>query len=67
MTDEGRVHYYREQIKAMAEFQLTTLYVDYQHLLDSHDLLAKAVTQQYYRFDPSPCLYCVVNSLCRAG
>ncbi|GAA5959122.1 hypothetical protein JCM3765_006348 [Sporobolomyces pararoseus] len=48
----NRVYYYQEQIKAMAEFQLTTLYVDYQHLLDSHDLLAKAVTQQYYRFLP---------------
>ncbi|GAA5895146.1 MCM DNA helicase complex subunit MCM6 [Sporobolomyces salmoneus] len=47
-----RVYYYQEQIKAMAEFQLATLYVDYQHLLDSRDLLAKAVTQQYYRFLP---------------
>ncbi|KPV76994.1 uncharacterized protein RHOBADRAFT_24864, partial [Rhodotorula graminis WP1] len=36
----------------MAEFKLTTLYVDYQHLLDSHDLLARAITQQYYRFLP---------------
>ncbi|GAA5845520.1 hypothetical protein JCM3766R1_001549, partial [Sporobolomyces carnicolor] len=47
-----RVYYYQEQVKAMAEFQIATLYVDYQHLLDSHDLLAKAVTQQYYRFLP---------------
>ncbi|GAA5956447.1 hypothetical protein JCM21900_005333 [Sporobolomyces salmonicolor] len=49
---DGRVHFYREQILGMAEFKLTTLYVDYQHLLDSHDLLAKAITQQYYRFLP---------------
>ncbi|GAA5924544.1 MCM DNA helicase complex subunit MCM6 [Sporobolomyces koalae] len=48
----GRVWFYREQITAMAEFKLTTLYVDYQHLLDSHELLAKAVTSQYYRFLP---------------
>jgi len=44
-----RVHFYIEQVKGMAEFKLTTLYVDYQHLLDSHDLLARAITQQYYR------------------
>ncbi|GJN87914.1 hypothetical protein Rhopal_000869-T1 [Rhodotorula paludigena] len=50
-TSSG-VHFYIEQVKGMAEFKLTTLYVDYQHLLDSHDLLAKAITQQYYRFLP---------------
>ncbi|BGP13323.1 hypothetical protein JCM10213_001490 [Rhodosporidiobolus nylandii] len=48
----GRVHFYIEQVKGMAEFKLATLYVDYQHLLDSHDLLARAITQQYYRFLP---------------
>ncbi|GAA6000711.1 hypothetical protein JCM10207_004619 [Rhodosporidiobolus poonsookiae] len=48
----GRVHFYIEQVKGMAEFKLSTLYVDYQHLLDSHDLLARAITQQYYRFLP---------------
>ena len=39
----------REQIIAMAEFKLHTLYVDYQHLMDARDILAKAVTEQYYR------------------
>ncbi|GAA5912864.1 hypothetical protein JCM6882_009500 [Rhodosporidiobolus microsporus] len=48
----GRVHFYIEQVKGMAEFKLTTLYVDYQHLLDSHDVLARAITAQYYRFLP---------------
>jgi hypothetical protein len=38
------------QYPGMAEFKLATLYVDYQHLLDSHDLLARAITQQYYRY-----------------
>ncbi|GAA5965759.1 hypothetical protein JCM8115_000916 [Rhodotorula mucilaginosa] len=48
----NKVHFYVEQVKGMAEFKLATLYVDYQHLLDSHDLLARAITQQYYRFLP---------------
>ncbi|GAA5862576.1 hypothetical protein JCM8547_002112 [Rhodosporidiobolus lusitaniae] len=48
----NKVHFYIEQVKGMAEFKLATLYVDYQHLLDSHDLLARAITQQYYRFLP---------------
>ena len=46
----NKVHFYVEQVKGMAEFKLATLYVDYQHLLDSHDLLARAITQQYYRY-----------------
>lgn len=33
----------------MAEFKLTTVYVDYQHLMNARDILAKAVTEQYYR------------------
>lgn len=52
----NKVHFYVEQVKGMAEFKLATLYVDYQHLLDSHDLLAKAITDQYYR--------CVVEGVC---
>ncbi|KAJ8296376.1 DNA replication licensing factor mcm6 [Rhodotorula toruloides] len=48
----SRVHFYIEQVKGMEEFKLTTLYVDYQHLHDAHELLAKAITQQYYRFLP---------------
>lgn len=35
--------------QGMADFKLTTLYVDYQHLMDKRDILAKAVTEQYYR------------------
>ncbi|KAM0749968.1 minichromosome maintenance protein 6 [Meredithblackwellia eburnea MCA 4105] len=50
-TTQG-AYFYREQILAMAEFKLQTLYVDYQHLMDSHDVLAKAITEQYYRFLP---------------
>lgn len=41
-----------EQIRGMAEFKLTTLYVDYQHLMNARDILAKAVTEQYYRCVP---------------
>lgn len=37
----------------MADFKLHTLYVDYQHLMDARDILAKAVTEQYYRYVPS--------------
>ncbi|KAK4704841.1 DNA replication licensing factor MCM6, partial [Phenoliferia sp. Uapishka_3] len=46
------VYFYRDQITAMADFKLHTLYVDYQHLMDARDILAKAVTEQYYRFLP---------------
>jgi DNA replication licensing factor MCM6 len=47
-----RTHFYIDQVRGLAEFKLTTLYVDYQHLITSRHLLAKAVTDQYYRFLP---------------
>src|SRR6267378_61879 len=36
----------------MREYQLTTLYVDYGHLLQKDDVLADAIQRQYYRFLP---------------
>ncbi len=39
-------------MRGLAEFKLATLYVDYQHLITSNHVLAKAVTEQYYRFLP---------------
>jgi DNA replication licensing factor MCM6 len=43
---------YIEQIHTMREYQLTTLYVDYGHLLSKDDVLADAIQKQYYRFLP---------------
>ena len=43
---------YVEQIHAMREFELTTLYVDYGHILKYEEGLAEAITEQYYRFLP---------------
>lgn len=36
----------------MSELELTTLYVDYGHLLAKDDVLADAIQRQYYRFLP---------------
>ena len=36
----------------MREYQLTTLYVDYGHILSTDDVLADAIQKQYYRFLP---------------
>lgn len=49
-ADEGK--FYIEQIKAMKEFELTTLYVDFSHLLEREEVLARAIQSQYYRFLP---------------
>lgn len=43
---------YIEQIHTMREYELTTLYVDYGHLLQRDDVLADAIQKQYYRFIP---------------
>ncbi|KAG7561812.1 hypothetical protein FFLO_02713 [Filobasidium floriforme] len=44
--------YYVEQIKAMKDYELTTLYVDMLHLLEREEVLARAIRSQYYRFLP---------------
>ncbi|KZT05647.1 MCM-domain-containing protein [Laetiporus sulphureus 93-53] len=43
---------YIEQIHTMRDQELTTLYVDYGHLLQKDDVLADAIQKQYYRFLP---------------
>lgn len=48
--DDGK--FYIEQIKAMKEYEMTTLYVDFSHLLEREEVLARAIQSQYYRFLP---------------
>ncbi|KEF61510.1 minichromosome maintenance protein 6 [Exophiala aquamarina CBS 119918] len=46
--------YYINQIHGLREFQLSTLYVDYRHMLAYKEgtILADAISAQYYRFLP---------------
>lgn len=43
---------YVEQLYAMREYNTTTLYVDYRHVLEYEEALATAISEQYYRFLP---------------
>ncbi|KAF8522892.1 MCM-domain-containing protein [Hysterangium stoloniferum] len=43
---------YIQQIHTMRDLELTTLYVDYTHLLQRDEVLARAISDQYYRFLP---------------
>lgn len=43
---------YIEQVHTLRDFELTTLYVDYAHLLQRDEVLARAISDQYYRFLP---------------
>ncbi len=43
---------YVQHIHNMREYELTTLYVNFRHLLDTDDVLADAIQRQYYRFLP---------------
>lgn len=43
--------YYVEQIQGLAKWKLSTLYVDYQHLMED-GTIAKAIQESYYRFQP---------------
>lgn len=46
--------YYIEQVKGLARNNLSTVYVDYQHVMQQDDsgVLANAVANEYYRFQP---------------
>lgn len=45
--------YYLEQIHGMKIYEITTLYVDYMHILGfENSALAEALVEQYYRFFP---------------
>ncbi|SMQ54114.1 unnamed protein product [Zymoseptoria tritici ST99CH_3D1] len=45
--------YYIAQIHGMAQFGLSTLYLDFTHLMDhSTGVLAQAIQDDYYRFNP---------------
>ena len=41
--------FYVDQIRAMKDYELTTLYVDFGHLLEREEVLARAIQSQYYR------------------
>lgn len=43
---------YVEQLYAMRDYGRTTLYIDFQHILDHDEVLARAIREQYYRFLP---------------
>ncbi|KAG9535958.1 MCM-domain-containing protein, partial [Aureobasidium melanogenum] len=44
--------YYVEQIKGLARYSLSTLYVDYRHLDAAKPVLAQAIQQDFYRYHP---------------
>lgn len=51
--DEWSGKIYLAQIESMRVFEYSTLYVDYQHLVGRENgVLATAILEQYYRFNP---------------
>lgn len=52
-SDEWHGKIYLAQIESMRVFEYSTLYVDYQHLVGRENgVLATAILEQYYRFNP---------------
>ena len=52
-NDEWLGRIYLAQIESMRVFEYSTLYVDYQHLVGRENgVLATAILEQYYRFNP---------------
>ena len=43
---------YIDQIYALRDYGRTTLFVDFSHVLRQDDVLARAISDQYYRFQP---------------
>ena len=55
------VHQYVHQAQAMQQENLTTMHIDFQHLLDDDLDLADALTMEYYRFEPALLQRCGVR------
>lgn len=51
LNDAG-TRIYVEQVAIMKEHQLTTIYVDFTHIMQRDDVLAQAIQTKYYRFVP---------------
>ncbi|MBW0476326.1 hypothetical protein O181_016041 [Austropuccinia psidii MF-1] len=51
-ASRGRRRLYVELITSLKEFELTTLYLDFSHLLSTDPVLSRAIADQYYRFLP---------------
>lgn len=52
-SDQWEGHIYLAQLEAMKTYEYQTLYVDYQHLVNRENgVLALAILEQYYRFNP---------------
>lgn len=49
MSSQDRAPYYVEQIMALRDYVTTTLFVDFTHVLRHEEVLAKAISEQYYR------------------
>ena len=43
---------YIAQVEIMRDHELTTMYVDFTHILKQDDVLAQAIQTKYYRFMP---------------
>ncbi|KZO90452.1 MCM-domain-containing protein [Calocera viscosa TUFC12733] len=52
MPDVEGEKYYISQIHNMKQNETSTLYVDFSHLLERDEVLARAISDQYYRFLP---------------
>lgn len=50
--EDSGLLFYVEQVRAMREYNLTTLYVDYAHLLQTNERIAKVIVESYGRFAP---------------
>ena len=53
LDDEWGGKFYLSQINTMKNYEISTLYIDYQHLMERENgILAAAILEQYYRFSP---------------
>ncbi|KAH7101281.1 mis5 protein [Auriculariales sp. MPI-PUGE-AT-0066] len=50
--EQQEKHLYIDQIRNMKEYDISTLYVNYKHVLSRDEVVAQAVREQYYRFLP---------------
>lgn len=52
MDNNGREIFYEAEIEAMRANESSTMYVDFSHVMSYNNLLQKAISEEFHRFEP---------------
>ncbi|XP_022899343.1 DNA replication licensing factor MCM6-like [Olea europaea var. sylvestris] len=52
VAEEGSMPYYEAEVEAMMRNESNTMFIDFSHVMRFNDLLQKAISDEFHRFEP---------------